>query len=142
VRTAGSLDGWARPGAGAAPDAVESVRTMFTPALDRLARSWAAFGAGKQPPPGFVLGGAALRLWCIAAVRPWEAGYALALGERDDSCWEPVGAALATAGLPAMLVGVRGGGPAYRIPRGPRLQRLVELVGDPPPGAPDGSWPV
>lgn len=126
----------------ASPDATWSVRTRFDAALDPLARQWSGSGAGKRVPPGFLLSGAALRLWCIAAVRQWEDGYALGLGERDEACWEPVGAALAQAGLPAVLVGSRGGGPAYRITRRRRVRRLGELVGDPPAGAPDGAWPV
>jgi hypothetical protein len=127
---------------GGAPELIgQSVRTAFHPALDGLARTWSVSGAGKRVPAHFVLGAAALRLWCIAAAQPWEDGYALGLGERDEACWEPVGAALAQAGLPAVLVGPRGGGPAYRITRRRRLRRLAELVGDPPAGAPPDAWP-
>jgi hypothetical protein len=134
-----SLDGEAVT---AAPDDTRSVRTRFDAALDPLARQWAGSGAGKRVPPGFLLSGAALRLWCIAAVHQWEDGYALGLGERDEACWEPIGVALAHAGLPAVLVGPRGGGPAFRITRRRRVRRLGELVGDPPAGVPSGGWPV
>lgn len=118
-----------------------SARTRFDPALYPLAKMWSASGSGKRVPAGFVLGGPSLRLWCIAAVRPWEDGYALGLGESDEACWDPVGTALAHAGLPAVFVGPRGGGPAYRLAHRRRLRRLGELIGDPPAGAPAGVWP-
>jgi hypothetical protein len=54
----------------------------------------------------------------------------------------PVEAALAAAGLPAVLVGSRTEGSAYRIVGRRRLARLAELIGDPPPHAPSGEWPM
>ena len=55
--------------------------------------------------------------------------------------WVAVGDALATAGLIAVFVGPKAGGPAYRIVGLRRVTRLAELVGEPPAGAPQASWP-
>jgi hypothetical protein len=68
--------------------------------------------------------------------------YTLCLGASDQQAWLAVGSALAVAGIPGVLVGPRGDGPAYRIVGRRRLARLVELVGDPPPGVPVGAWPT
>ncbi|HVV30124.1 MAG TPA: hypothetical protein VHC41_04530, partial [Mycobacteriales bacterium] len=136
VHTAGPADGWSGP-AGAA----HSVRTPFASALAPLGAGWADTGSGKRVPSPMQLTGGTLRLWCIVSGRPWASGFMLGLGERDEPCWEPLGAALREAGLLATLVGPRGDGPAYRILRGRRLARLAELVGDPPAGAPEDAWP-
>jgi hypothetical protein len=117
-----------------------AVRTDFCEELRPLARAWAR-GAVKAPPPGFVLDGPRLRLWAVAAGRADDHGYVLPLGEADLASWEAVGAALAATGLAAILIGPRGGGPAYRITGRKRLLRLAELVGDPPPGADRADWP-
>lgn len=118
-----------------------SVRTDFRAALLPLALAWSGAGSGKRVPDGYVLEPLHVRLWALAGLRPWEGGYALALGEHDERCWEAVGAALAHAGIAGALVGPRGGGPAYRISQHRRQRRLAELVGEPPPGAPPGAWP-
>ncbi|MFC4042357.1 hypothetical protein ACFO1B_28365 [Dactylosporangium siamense] len=55
--------------------------------------------------------------------------------------WVAIGDALATAGLIAVFVGPKAGGPAYRIVGLRRVTRLAELVGEPPAGAPQASWP-
>ncbi len=55
--------------------------------------------------------------------------------------WVAVGDALAAAGLIAVFVGPKAGGPAYRIVGLRRVTRLAELVGEPPAGAPQASWP-
>ncbi|MET7420324.1 hypothetical protein [Dactylosporangium sp. NPDC005555] len=55
--------------------------------------------------------------------------------------WVAVGDALAAAGLIAVFVGPKAGGPAYRIVGLRRVTRLAELVGEPPAGAPHASWP-
>ena len=130
-----ATDGWAN----ARPST--SVRTPFTEKLAELGGQWSGGGAGKRPPAGLTLDGAMLRLWYVIAGRPWEAGHALGLGEHDGDAWPAIGALLAKAGMPATLVGPRGDGPAYRLTGRRRLARLVELVGDPPPQAPEGSWP-
>ncbi|GAB3867752.1 hypothetical protein [Dactylosporangium cerinum] len=48
--------------------------------------------------------------------------------------WVAIGDALATAGLIAVFVGPKAGGPAYRIVGLRRVTRLAELVGEPPRG--------
>jgi hypothetical protein len=133
---ADETDGWGGP-----RGAATCVRTAFTPALDGLAAAWSSGGAGKRAPARLALDGPMLRLWYVAAGRPWEAGHVLGLGEHDTGTWAPVGALLASAGLPATFVGPRGDGPAYRLTGRRRLTRLAELVGDPPPDCPDGCWP-
>src|SRR3954465_8911621 len=112
-----------------------AVRTPFLPSLLPLARRWTS-GAVKLPPPGLQLDGPRLRWWAMAAGRGDHAGYALGLGPSDEQAWPAVGAALAGAGVPGTFVGPRGDGPAYRIVGQRRLERLRELVGDPPSGVP------
>jgi hypothetical protein len=117
-----------------------TVRTAYTIKLAPLGAAWLR-AAAKRPPPGFHLNGPRLRLWAAAAGSLEPLGYALRLGPADESCWEPVGAALAAIGLPAVLLGPRAGGPAYRITGRRRLARLAELVGDRPAAAPQAEWP-
>jgi hypothetical protein len=118
------------------------VRTAYSTALAPLAVAWLR-GAVKRPPADFGLEGRRLRLWLAAAGSPDGPGaFSLRLGTSDERCWEPVGAALAAAGVPAVLLGPRAGGPAYRIVGRHRVARLAELVGEPPPEAPAGAWPV
>jgi hypothetical protein len=116
------------------------VRTPFSPALVPLATTWSR-GAVKAAPAGFALDGAMLWWWCAAAGRADPHGYLLPLSPSDPQVWPAVGAALAGAGLPGTLLGPRGDGPAYRIVGVRRLDRLAELVGDPPEGCPRGHWP-
>jgi hypothetical protein len=115
------------------------VRTAYSSRLAPLGARWLR-GASKRPPADFQLNGQRLRLWCAAAGEPVEDGYSLHLGA-DEDCWKPVGKALATVGLPATLLGVRAGGPLYRIEGRKRIGHLAELVGDPPPDVPSGLWP-
>jgi hypothetical protein len=116
-------------------------RTAYSTALAPLGAAWLR-GAVKYPPAGFTLDGRRLRLWTAASGVPeGMSGFVLRLGSSDGPAWEPVGAALAAAGLPATLLGPRAGGPAYRIVGRRRLARLLELVGDPPMEAPAGAWP-
>ena len=127
-----------------------AVRTAFTAALAPLAAAWLASPlAPKMPPPGFFLNGPRLRLWVAAAGSHDPPGFLLRLGASDEVTWDPVGGALAAAGLPAVLVGPRAsagpssagaGGPAYRIIGRRRLARLAELVGDRPPAARPDAW--
>jgi hypothetical protein len=117
-----------------------AVRTSYATTLAPLGTSWLR-GAVKRPPPHFYLNGPRLRLWSAAAGKPEPLGFVLRLGDSDEGCWERVGAALAAVGLPAVLLGPRSGGPAYRITGRRRLARLVELVGDRPPAAPPACWP-
>jgi hypothetical protein len=127
------------------PSTVEGhlgVRTAYATTLAPLATAWLR-GAVKHAPTGFTLDGRRLRLWAMAAGSPEGAqAYVFALGVSDGpTVWGAVGAALAAAGLPAVLLGPRAGGPAYRIVGRRRLGRLAELVGEPPPHAPAGHWP-
>jgi hypothetical protein len=115
-------------------------RTAYSTALASLGTSWLR-GAVKHPPTGFALDGRRLRLWVIAAGGPDGASaFTLRLGVSDEACWSVVGAALASVGLPAVLLGPRAGGPAYRIVGRRRLARLTELVGDAPGETPTGGW--
>jgi hypothetical protein len=143
-----------------------AVRTAFTTALAPLAAAWlvspppargsaspparGSLGplAPKLPPPGFFLNGPRLRLWVAAAGTQDPPGFLLRLGPSDEATWDPVGGALAAAGLPAVLVAPAGssspadaGGPAYRIIGRRRLARLAELVGERPRAAPADAWP-
>ena len=118
-----------------------AVRTPWADELRPLADSW-THGAVKLPPAGWALDGPRLRWWCLADGRAAPAMYTLALGPNDQPAWAPVGAALAAAGIPGLLVGPRADGPAYRIVGTRRLNRLRELVGDPPAGAGPAEWPA
>jgi hypothetical protein len=118
-----------------------AVRTPWLPTLRGLADAWTR-GAVKQPPEHWLLDGPRLRWWCIAAGSAGTGMYTLALGVNDEPAWPAVGAALAAAGIPGLLVGPRADGPAYRIVGQRRLNRLRELVGDPPDGAPPTGWPA
>jgi hypothetical protein len=118
-----------------------AVRTPWLSPLRAVADAWTR-GAIKVPPAGWVIDGARLRWWCLASGAGTASMYTLALGANDERAWPAVGAALAAAGIPGLLVGPRADGPAYRIVGQRRLNRLRELVGDPPAGAPVGGWPA
>ncbi|MDQ1695383.1 MAG: hypothetical protein QOJ03_736 [Frankiaceae bacterium] len=117
-----------------------AVGTPWLAELRAVADAWTR-GAVKAPPPGWAIDGARLRWWCVAAGSAAPTMYTLALGANDEPAWPAVGAALAAAGIPGLLVGPRADGPAYRIVGQRRLNRLRELVGDPPAGTPVGAWP-
>jgi hypothetical protein len=128
-------------------------RTAYAAALAPLGARWLR-GAVKHPPGDFTLDGRRLRLWVIAAGRPdGTQAYFLRLGPSDatrlpefaasgEPVWDKVGGARAAAGLPAVLLGPRAGGPGYRIVGRRRLARLAELIGEPPSQAPPDEWPV
>jgi hypothetical protein len=118
-----------------------AVRTPWLAELHPLADAWTR-GAVKCPPAGWVLDGARLRWWSLAAGHQNGGMYTLALGASDEHAWLSVGSALAGAGVPGALVGPRADGPAYRIVGRRRLVRLLELVGDRPAGVPDDAWPA
>jgi hypothetical protein len=126
------------------PSTVEGhfgVRTAYSAALAPLGTSWLR-GAVKRPPAGFALDGRKLRLWTAASGNPdGNRAYVLGLGSEEDG-WAVVVRALVNVGLRGELLGPRAGGPAYRIVGRRRLNRLAEMVGDPPPEIPAGVWPV
>ena len=115
------------------------VRTAYSSRLAPLGARWLR-GAVKRPPKDFFLDGQRLRLWCAAAGEPVEEGYSLHLGS-DEECWKPVGKALESVGLAATLLGVRAGGPLFRIEGRKRVAHLAELVGDAPADVPSPLWP-
>lgn len=116
------------------------VRTAYSASLAPLAAAWMR-GSGKVPPARFALDGAKLRLWVIAAGGRDQTGYLLPLAPHDEPTWAPVGAALAAIGFPAVLLGPRSGGPAYRIVGRRRIARLAEIIGLRPAEAPAEDWP-
>lgn len=116
-----------------------AVRTPFDPRLVGIAERWSGGGA-KRAPTALTLDGPRLRWWALAAGRDTEHGYVLLLGPQDEAVWPAVGAALVRAGLPAVQIGPRADGPAYRITGLRRRQRLRELVGDRPAGVPPDAW--
>ncbi|WP_435819066.1 hypothetical protein [Micromonospora ureilytica] len=119
-----------------------AVRTSYTRVLKPLAAAW-LHGTAKRPPAAFHLTGRRLRLWLAAAGSPEPPDcFLLRLGADDQECWEPIGVALAAAGLAGTLLGPGEGGPAYRITGRRRLARLAELVGGPPPATPPQAWPT
>lgn len=122
------------------PEAVV-VRTPWLAELRPVADAWTR-GALKLPPPEWQLDGPRLRWWCLAAGAAGAQMYTLALGPHDERAWPAVGAALAAAGVPGLLVGPRADGPAYRIVGRRRLARLRELVGDPPRRGSAVDWPA
>ncbi|MEU1645665.1 hypothetical protein [Micromonospora zamorensis] len=118
-----------------------AVRTSYTRVLKPLAAAW-LHGQAKRPPATFQLTGRRLRLWLAAAGTPEPPDACLLrLGANDQECWEPIGVALAAAGLAGTLLSPNEGGPAYRITGRRRLARLAELVGEPPKAAPPEAWP-
>jgi hypothetical protein len=118
-----------------------AVRTAYSAALVPLVRAWADAGP-VRPPRGLTIDGGILRLWVEVAGRRDGAGYSLPLAVADEVGWEVIGAALAGLGLAGQLVSPRArGGPSYRIVGKRRLDRLVEMVGDPPKQAPTDFWP-
>lgn len=122
-------------------EAGTTVRTPWLAELRPIADAWTR-GAVKAPPSGWSLDGPRLRWWCIASGTATTGLYTLTLGASDEQAWLAVGSALAALGIAGVFVGPRADGPAYRIVGRRRLTRLVELVGQPPPGLPGAGWPA
>jgi hypothetical protein len=120
-----------------------SVRTGYAPILAPAALRWSR-GADEGPPPGFAVTAAGLRLWAVAAGGRDEAGYLLGTPRGDALTHYEIhaaaGAQLSRFGVAAVSVGIRGGGPGWRITSHKRLRRFAELVGAAPSGAGE-SWP-
>lgn len=117
------------------------VRTAFRTDLIGMAEAWTR-GAVKAVPVGLALDGAALRLWTLATGRWVDNGYMLGLDPRAPETHEPLVQAMTRIGLPAGLLGARGGGPGLRLTGRRRIGRLVELVGRAPTVAAEAHWPV
>jgi hypothetical protein len=117
------------------------VRTAFRMDLIGMADAWTC-GAVKAVPVGLALDGAALRLWALATGRWIDNGYLLGLDPEAPETHEPLVQAVTRIGLPAGLLGVRGGGPGLRLTGRRRIGRLVELVGRAPTAAAESHWPV
>lgn len=116
------------------------VRTAFRVDLIGLANAWCP-REDKELPTGFRLTGGALRMWALAAGSPAERHYLLAVDEDAPDTHAPLAESLRHLGLPAQVVGPRGGGPAIRVTGRRRLATLEELIGTPPPAA-AAVWPV
>jgi hypothetical protein len=117
------------------------LRTAFRTDLSALTAQWTR-GAVKAVPAGLELAGPILRIWALTAGRRDGGGYLFGLDPHAEDTHEPLAAAMAMAGLVQVPVPVsRGGGPALRLTGRRRLARLVELIGDAPPGTPADAWP-
>jgi hypothetical protein len=125
-------------------DGRQVVRTAFRADLVGLARRWRGgadtSGATKVVPERFVVDGVTLRLWALVAGRWSESGYLLGLDPDSPRTHLPLVVSLVRAGMSLALVD--DGGPALRVSGGRRLARLVELVGEAPPGVPGHDWPA
>jgi hypothetical protein len=119
-----------------------AVRTVHSELLVPLAQRWLT-PAGVHVPRDLRLDARMLRLWVLAGGRrSGDTSYLLPAGPTDEPGREMLGAALAGLGLAAQLAVARGLGAAmYRIVGKRRLDRLVELVGDPPKQPPADIWP-
>lgn len=125
------------------------VRTAFRTDLVALAAAWLGdtpggplTGTVKSVPERFALDGVTLRMWALVAGRWSESGYLLGLDPLSPHTHQPLVDALVLAGMPVGLVDAAAGGPAARVTGRRRLARLVELVGDVPPGLPAHDWPA
>ncbi|MDQ2750684.1 MAG: hypothetical protein M3Y44_14345 [Actinomycetota bacterium] len=115
-----------------------AARTAFHPDLADSAVRW-THGAVEGPPAGFILTPGGLRLWAIAAGHPDDVGYLLGTAEPDDALHLAGGAQLSRLGVAAVSISGRGE-PGWRVTSLKRLRRLVELLGESPPGA-GQAWP-
>lgn len=129
----------------AGPDAVVAAeggvgaRTAFAPQLVDAAGRWTR-GANEGPPAGFALTAGGLRLWAITSGRLDETGYLLGTAHADDAVHLAGGAQLSRLGVAAVSISMRGG-PGWRVTSVKRVRRLVELLGEAPPGG-ESAWPA
>lgn len=115
--------------------------TERLPSLGPVAADWTR-GAVKSVPEGLVITAGFLRCWTLAAGRPAEIGFLLGLDPHAPDTYEPLAAACAAAGLTGSLLGIRGSGPAVRIVGHRRCTRFAEMIGSPPPEAPEHAFPA
>lgn len=113
------------------------VRTPFRTDLTGLAARWLD-GTAKTVPSCFELDGAMLRVWALASGHWVESAYLLGLDPDAPATHEPLRNALLRSGLPCTLVNA----PALRVTGRRRLARLAELVGSPPSGVAERTWPA
>jgi hypothetical protein len=130
-----------RPELATTEDGQPLIRTAFRMDLIALADAWTR-DAVKTVPTGLALDGATLRVWALAFGRWVDNGYLLGLDETAPGTHEPLVQAATRIGLPAGLLGARGGGPGLRLTGRRRIGRLVELVGEPPTAAAEEHWPT
>ena len=116
------------------------VRTGSVTELAPLASLWTR-GAVKAVPPGWVPGSRELRLWAFAAGYTEHDGarFVLGLDPHAPDTHAPLAQSLMRAGIAPTLIGTRGANPGLRIAGRRRLTRLMENIGEPPPGA---DWAV
>jgi hypothetical protein len=119
-------------------DAQLCVRTAYATSLVGLAQAWTD-DVGLRAPRGLQLDGRMLRLWAMAVGHRDGSSYVLPISGPDQVFRDAVGAALASVGLVAQLVSRRE--VTFRIAGKRRLDRLAEMVGDPPKQAPPDIWP-
>lgn len=121
-------------------DSYVGVRTAYAGSLLPLARAWTD-DFGPRAPRDFRLDAGVLRLWAMAAGYREGGGYVLPVLGPDQAFRDVIGAALAGLGLAAQLASRRGGESIFRLVGKRRLDRLAEMVGDPPKQAPADIWP-
>jgi len=117
------------------------VHTSFRVDLLPLAVGWLRAESGKAVPEGFRLSGAMVRLWALASGRPGPNGYLLGVDPLAPDMHERLADALTPLGVPARLLGPKAEAPAVRVTGKRRLEALLDLIGDPPPGA-EAAWPT
>ena len=121
------------------------VRTSFRVDLLPLALRWlgerCTGDSGKAVPEGFRLSGAMLRMWALAGGHQGPQGYLLGVDPLAPDMHERLVEALTPLGVPAKLLGPKADQPAVRVSGRRRLEALLELIGEPPPGA-EPAWPI
>jgi len=121
-------------------DSYVGVRTAYAESLLPLARSWSD-EFGPRSPREFRLTAGVLRLWAMAAGHREGTGYVLPIIGADQPFRDALGAGLAGLGLATQLASRRDGESIFRLVGKRRLDRLAEMVGDPPKQAPADIWP-
>ncbi|RIJ78738.1 hypothetical protein D1871_02020 [Nakamurella silvestris] len=116
------------------------VRTERRIELLPVARAFTR-GAVKSIPENLQVTPGWLWCWAVAAGREDGTGYLLGMDPHAPDTHERLLEVCARAGLAGTMIGIRGGGPGVRIVGHRRLERLVEILGEPPTGAPPAAFP-